>query len=180
MKRDEFVCDCSDLDEIIAITGEGKCVVSRIAEKTYMGKDIRHIAVFEKNDEKTIYNMIYEDGPKGAIMVKRFFVSGVTRDKVYDLTKGKEGSRVLYLSVSGVDNAPRVNVTLKPRPKLKNLNLEVKFSEVLVKNRSAIGVVLTKFPIAKIRPAEMGAAAEQKNAPAAPQKSGKSQTKLDL
>jgi len=151
MKRDELVCECSDIDDIIAFTGDGKVTVSRIAEKIYMGKDIRHIAVFEKNDENRIYNLIYQDGPRGAIMVKRFNVTGVTRDKVYDLTKGSEGSKVLFFSVSGPDNGPVVNVVLKPRPKLKNLNLEVKFNEVLIKGRSAIGVVLTKFAISKIR-----------------------------
>ncbi len=151
MKRDEFVTDCSDIDDIIAFTGDGKFMVSRIAEKTYMGKDIRHIAVFDKNEEHKIYNLIYQDGKGGAVMVKRFNVSGVTRDKVYDLTKGTDGSRVLYFSISGPDNPPKVTVFLKPRPKLKNLELNVNFKEVLIKGRSAIGNVLTKFPIAKIR-----------------------------
>ncbi len=151
MKRDEFVTDCSDIDDIIAFTGDGKFMVSRISEKTYMGKDIRHIAVFEKNEENKIYNLIYQDGPRGAIMVKRFNITGITRDKPYDLTKGEEGSKILFFSISGVNNGPKVNVVLKPRPKLKNLNLEVNFNEVLVKNRSAIGNVLTKFPIAKVR-----------------------------
>ncbi len=151
MKRDEFVIDCSDIDDIIAFTGDGKFMVSRISEKTYMGKDIRHIAVFEKNEENKIYNLIYQDGPRGAIMVKRFNITGITRDKPYDLTKGEKDSKILFFSISGVNNGPKVNVVLKPRPKLKNLNLDVNFNEVLVKNRSAIGVVLTKFPIAKIR-----------------------------
>lgn len=151
MKRDEFVTDCSDIDDIIAFTGDGKFMVSRIAEKTYMGKDIRHIAVFDKNEEHKIYNLIYQDGKSGPIMVKRFNVSGVTRDKMYDLTKGTDGSRVLYFSISGPDNGPKVTVFLKPRPKLKNLNLDINFNEVLIKGRSAIGNVLTKFPIAKIR-----------------------------
>lgn len=177
MRKDELVCDCSDLDDILAITGDGKFSVSRIAEKNYMGKDIRHIAVFEKNDEKTVYNMIYQDGKGGAIMVKRFVISGITRDKVYDLTKGEDGSKLLYLGISGPDNGPKVTVTLKPRPKLKNLNLEVDFNELLVKNRSAIGNVLTKFPIAKVRPSELVVGSEPKPVPATP---GKSQTKLDL
>ena len=177
MRKDELVCDCSDLDDVLAITGDGKFSVSRIAEKNYMGKDIRHIAVFEKNDEKTVYNMIYQDGKGGAIMVKRFVITGITRDKAYDLTKGAEGSKILYLGISGADNGPKVTVTLKPRPKLKNLNLEIDFNEVLVKNRSAIGNVLTKFPIAKIRPSEMVVGSEPKPIPATP---GKSQTKLDL
>jgi len=151
MKRDEFVIDCSDIDDIIAFTGDGKFMVSRISEKTYMGKDIRHIAVFEKNEENKIYNLIYQDGPRGAIMVKRFNITGITRDKPYDLTKGEKESKILFFNISGVNNGPKVNVVLKPRPKLKNLNLEVNFNDVLVKNRSAIGNVLTKFPISKIR-----------------------------
>ena len=151
MKRDEFLRDCSDLDDVIAITGNGKFTVTKIAEKAYVGKDLRHIDVFSKNDETTTYNMIYQDGKGGAIMVKRFFISGITRDKVYDLTKGAEGSKILYLGVSGPTNGPRVNVHLKPRPKLKNLVIEVDFNEQLTKNRSAIGNVLTKFPIAKLR-----------------------------
>jgi topoisomerase IV subunit A len=151
MKRDEYVCDCSDIDDIIAFTNDGKFMVSRISEKTYMGKDIRHIAIFEKNEENKIYNIIYQDGPRGAVMVKRFNITGITRDKVYDLTKGTEGSKILYFGISGPANAPLVNVFLKPRPKLKNLQLEVNFNEMIVKNRSAMGNVLTKFPVAKVR-----------------------------
>lgn len=151
MKRDELVCECSDLDDILAITGNGKFTVVKIDEKSYMGKDIRHIAVFEKNEENRIYNLIYQDGPRGAIMVKRFNIAGVTREKIYDLTKGTEGSRILYLGISGPKNAPRVEVHLKPRPKLKNTVIEVNFNDLLVKNRSAIGNVLTKFPVAKLK-----------------------------
>lgn len=151
MKRDELVCECSDLDDILAITGNGKFTVMKIDEKSYMGKDIRHIAVFEKNEENRIYNLIYQDGPRGAIMVKRFNIAGVTREKIYDLTKGTEGSRILYLGISGPKNAPRVEVHLKPRPKLKNTVIEVNFNDLLVKNRSAIGNVLTKFPVAKLK-----------------------------
>ena len=136
---------------MIAITGDGKFTVTKIAEKAYVGKDLRHIDIFTKNDENTTYNMVYQDGKGGPIMVKRFFISGITRDKVYDLTKGSEGSRILYLGVSGPTNGPRLQLFLKPRPKLKYLQLDVNFNEVLVKNRSAIGNVLTKFPIAKIR-----------------------------
>ncbi len=151
IKRDEYVCECSDIDDIIAFTGDGKFMVSRISEKIYMGKDIRHIAVFDKNEDNKIYNLIYQDGKGGPVMVKRFNISGITRDKVYDLTKGAEGSRVMYFSISGPANGPKVSVVLKPRPKLKNLNLDVNFNEVLIKGRSAIGNVLTKFAVAKIR-----------------------------
>lgn len=150
LKKDEFVTDCSDIDDIIGFTGDGKCMVGKIEEKKYYGKDIKHIAVFEKNDEQTIYNMIYRDGLKGAIMVKRFSVSGVTRDKVYDLTKGNENSKVLFFSLSKADNGPTVEVNLHPRPKLKNTVLKVNFNDVLTKNRSAIGNVLTKFPVRKV------------------------------
>ncbi len=193
MKRDEFVCDCSDIDDIIAFTGNGKFMVSRISEKTYMGKDIRHIAIFDKNEEHKIYNLIYQDGKGGPIMVKRFNVSGVTRDKVYDLTKGAEGSRVLYFSISGPENGPKVTVFLKPRPKLKNLNLDINFNEVLIKGRSSIGNVVTKFPIAKIRfsgsepgvpaPVEKNPAKGQETAKDTSESSGKpesSQTKTQI
>lgn len=179
MKRDEFVTDCSDIDDILAITGDGKFTVMKISEKSYFGKDIRYISVFDKNEDHKIYNLIYQDGPRGAIMVKRFNITGVTREKIYDLTKGTEGSKILYMGISGVNNAPRVSVHLKPRPKLKNLVIDVNFNEILVKNRSAIGNVLTKFPIAKIRVAGGDTAAA---AAAAPPQDGnpKSQIKLEF
>ncbi|MFN5324247.1 MAG: DNA gyrase/topoisomerase IV subunit A [Bacteroidota bacterium] len=156
MRRDEFVCDCSDMDDILALTGEGKFTVVKIDEKSYMGKDIRHIAIFEKNDDRTVYNMIYQDGPRGDIMVKRFTISGVTREKVYELTKGTDGSKVLYLGVTSVDKAPVVQIQLRPRPKLKNLNIDVNFAEVLIKNRSAVGNIVTKFGVAKLRVLDPG------------------------
>ncbi len=191
LKRDELVGDCSDIDDIIAITGNGKFTVMKISEKSYFGKDIRFISVFDKNEENKIYNLIYEDGPRGAIMVKRFNVTGITREKIYDLTKGTEGSRILYLGISGPGNSPKVSVHLKPRPKLKNLVVDVNFNEILVKNRSAIGNVLTKFPIAKIRvsgaesaaaknpPASTGSA-EPSSATSASDSKSKTQIKLDL
>lgn len=151
LKKDEFVCECSDLDDIIAFSGDGKMMVGRIDEKKYFGKDIRHIAVFDKDDSKTVYNMIYRDGLKGNIMVKRFQVSGITRDKVYDLTKGNENSKVLYFSVTDVNTVPQVDVILKPRPKLRNLVVKVNFAEVGIKNRSAIGNIVTKFPVHKVQ-----------------------------
>lgn len=150
MKKDEFVCDCSDLDDIIGFSGDGKCMVAKIEEKKYYGKDIKHIAVFEKNDEQTIYNMIYRDGLKGSMMIKRFAVSGVTRDKFYDLTKGNENSKVLYFGMSRANDATMLEVILKPRPKLKNTTLKINLNEILIKNRSAIGTIVTKFPVHKI------------------------------
>jgi topoisomerase IV subunit A len=150
LKKDEFVCECSDMDDIIAFNTEGKFLVDKIDEKKYFGKGILHVAVFEKNQEHTIYNMIYRDGLKGNIMVKRFAVTGITRDKIYELTKGNESSKVLFFSVSHENDAPTVEVILKPRPKLRNTVITVNFNEVLIKNRSAIGNVLTKFPVHKV------------------------------
>ncbi|KXK47616.1 MAG: DNA topoisomerase [Bacteroidetes bacterium OLB10] len=150
MKKDELVSECSDIDDILALTGDGKFVVNKIADKGYYGKDIRFIKIFEKNDEGTVYNMVYRDGARGDLYIKRFVISGVTREKVYDLTKGSENSKVVYLGVSGVNDAPTIQIILKPRPKLKNTTFNVNFNEILIKNRSAIGNILTKFPVHKI------------------------------
>lgn len=150
LKKDELVTDCSNMDDVIAITANGKLMVTRIADKTYMGKDIMHIAIFNKDNEDIIYNMIYRDGPKGAIMMKRFTVGGITRDKPYDLTKGTEGSSVLHLSVTGANDSPTVIVKLKPKPKLRNLESVINFNDMLIKGRSSIGNVVTKFPILKV------------------------------
>jgi topoisomerase-4 subunit A len=150
LKKDELVCECSDMDDIIAFSGDGKFLVDKIDEKKYFGKAIQHIAVFEKNQEHTIYSMIYRDGLKGSLMVKRFAVTGVTRDKFYELTKGNENSKVLFFSVSHENDAPTVEVILKPRPKLRNTVIPINFNEVIIKNRSAIGNVVTKFPVHKV------------------------------
>ena len=152
LKKDEFVTECSDIDDVIAITADGKLTVTRIDEKTYVGKDILHVAIFNKENDHIVYNMIYRDGPRGAIMMKRFAVGGVTRDKPYDLTKGTEGSTVLYLSVSGQSDAPTIIVKLKPKPKLRNLESTVDFNKLLIKGRSSIGNVVTKFAILKVVP----------------------------
>jgi topoisomerase-4 subunit A len=151
LKKDEFITDCSDIDDVIAITGDGKLVVTRIQEKGYVGKDILHVAIFRKDlDEQTVYNMIYQDGARGAIMMKRFTIGGVTRDKVYDLTKGAAGSKVLYLSVSTPADGPTVIIKLRPKPKLRNLESVVHFGSQLIKARGVQGNVITKFPILKV------------------------------
>jgi topoisomerase-4 subunit A len=150
MKKDEFVSDCSDIDDVLAITGDGKFVVNKIADKGYYGKDIRFIKVFEKNDESTVYNLVYRDGPRGDLFIKRFTINGITREKIYDLTKGAEGSKIVYLGISGINDAPIIQIILKPRPKLKNTTFNLNFNEVLIKNRSAVGNILTKFPVHKI------------------------------
>jgi topoisomerase-4 subunit A len=150
LKKDEFVTDCSDIDDIIAFTADGKFKVVKIDEKVFVGKNIIHVAVFSKDNENTIYNMLYQDGPRGAVMVKRFNIGGVTRDKEYDLTKGTAESKVLYFNIGSPVSAPVVTVKLKPKPKLRNLESTVEFGELLIKGRSSIGNVVTKFPIAKV------------------------------
>lgn len=154
LKKDDFVCDCSDIDDIITITSEGKLMVSRIQDKIFAGKDILHVNVFRKDEEENIvYNLVYQDGPKGAIMMKRFKVGGITRDKAYDLTKGTPGSKVLFLSVGTPEEGPTVIVKLRPKPKLRNLESVVHFGSQLIKARGAQGNVITKFPILKVMPA---------------------------
>jgi len=154
LKKDEFVSDCSDLDDIIAITSDGKLTVSKIQDKVYFGKGIIHVNVFRKDEEENIvYNVVYQDGPKGATMMKRFKVGGVTRDKPYDLTKGTPGSKILFLALGTPDEGPTVIVKLKPKPKLRNLESVVHFGSQLIKARGAQGNVITKFPIQKVLPA---------------------------
>lgn len=157
MKKDEYVSDCSTLDDIIVFREDGTMVVSKVAEKLFVGKDVLHIAVFKKNDERTIYNMIYQDGPKGNVMMKRFNVTGVTRDKVYDLTRGNKGSRVLYLSANPNGEAESLTINLKPLPNMKKTQFDIDFAELTVKGRSSQGNIVTKYPVRKIVLKEKGA-----------------------
>jgi topoisomerase IV subunit A len=150
MKKDEFVCDCSDIDDIIVFRGDGTFQVSKVADKAFVGKDIIHIAVFEKNDDRTIYNLIYHDGPSGPNYMKRFFVKGVTRDKEYDLTKGTKGSKVLYFTANPNGEAETVTIHLRYKPKLKKPVFDLDFSDLAIKGRAAGGNMLTKQPIRKI------------------------------
>lgn len=150
LKKDEFVSECSDMDDVITFTRDGKFMVTRIAEKTYAGKDIIHVALFNKEDLKTVYTMVYQDGPRGNYLIKRFTIGGITRDKPYDLTKGKEGSKVIHFSTGLESDTGLLKVFLRPKPKLKNLVLDVKLNDILVKGRSAIGNIITKNPVAKI------------------------------
>ena len=156
LKKDEYICDCSDLDDIIVFREDGTMIVSKVAEKAFVGKNIIHIAIFKKNDTRTIYNLIYQDGPRGGIMMKRFAVTGVTRDKEYDLTKGTKASKVLYFTANPNGEAEIVSVFLKPRPKLKKITLDIDLSELAIKGRSSQGNTITKFPIRKIVQKEQG------------------------
>jgi topoisomerase IV subunit A len=150
LKKDEFVCDCSDLDEIIAFREDGKCIITKVQDKVFVGKDIIHVGVFKKNDERTVYNMIYKDGASGTSYIKRFSVVGVTRDKEYDLTKGSKGSRVLYFSANPNGEAEIINVQLKPHSKLKKLVFDENFADIAIKGRGSMGNIITKYPVKKI------------------------------
>lgn len=150
LRKDEFVCDCSDLDEIIVFREDGKFNVSKVAEKTFVGKGILHAQVFKKNDERTVYNMIYRDGESGTSYIKRFSVLGVTREKEYDLTKGTKGSKTLYFTPNPNGEAEVVNVQLKPHSKLKKLQFDIDFAEHVIKGRSSMGNIVTKYPVKKV------------------------------
>ncbi|WP_026951611.1 DNA gyrase/topoisomerase IV subunit A [Algoriphagus mannitolivorans] len=151
LKKDEFVCDCSDLDDIIAIRKDGKMVVSKIQEKLFMGKDILFVGVFRKNDERMTYNLIYLDGTSGRAMVKRFQVGGITRDKEYDLTKGTKGSKVLYLTANPNAEAETITVYLTQGAKARIKVFDFDFAEIEIKGRGAGGNILTKYPVRKIQ-----------------------------
>lgn len=150
LRKDEFVGDCSDLDEVIVFRKDGKFSVSKVAEKTFVGKGIIHAQVFKKNDERTVYNLIYKDGTTGTSYVKRFSVLGVTRDKEYDLTKGGKGSMVLYFTANQNGEAEVINIQLKPHSKLRKLQFDLDFSEIAVKGRSSMGNTVSKYPIKKM------------------------------
>ena len=150
LRKDEFICDCSDLDDIIVFRRDGKMVVSRIAEKVFVGKNIVHAGVFKKNDERMVYNLVYLDGKSGRSMVKRFSVRGITRDKEYDLTKGEKGSKVLYFSANPNGEAEVINVNLSGRSRARIKVFDFDFSELEIKGRGAGGNILTKYPVRKI------------------------------
>lgn len=158
LKKDEYVGDCSDLDDIIAFTKSGIMKVVKVSDKTFIGKDILHVAVFKKNDERTTYNMIYLDGKTGVSYAKRFNVTGITRDKEYDLTKGSEKSKVHYLSVNPNGEAELVKIILNPNASARNKELDFYFEELEIKNRSSMGNQVTKYPIKAVKLKEAGKA----------------------
>ncbi len=157
MKKDEYIGDCSTLDDMVVFREDGSMTVSKVSEKSFIGKDVLHIAVFKKNDERTVYNMIYQDGPKGSVMMKRFSVTGVTRDKAYDLTRGNKGSKVLYFTANPNGEAESLTIHLKPLPNLKKLMFDIDFADLAVKGRASQGNIVTKYPVKKIILKEKGA-----------------------
>src|SRR6201992_3419953 len=158
LKKDEFVTDCSDLDDIIAFTKGGKMKVVKVADKTFIGKDILHVAVFRKNDERTTYNMIYVDGKGGISYAKRFNVTGITRDKEYDLAKEDPKSKVHYLTANPNGEAEIVRVVLSPSSTARHKEFDFYFEELEIKNRRSLGNQVTKYPIRTVKFKQAGKA----------------------
>ncbi|MCC7303282.1 MAG: DNA gyrase/topoisomerase IV subunit A [Bacteroidia bacterium] len=162
LRKDEFVCDCSELDEIVAFAGDGTMRVVKMADKVFMGKDIRHVAVFRRGEEKTVYHMVYRDGPKGITFMKRFTVGGVTRDKMYSLTRGTPGSEVLYFSANPNGESEVVSIILRAAPSLRKTEFDVDFGAMAVKGRDTIGNQVTKYTVRKVVMKEKGEGQIQK------------------
>ena len=156
LKKDELITEVSELDDIIAFTKGGIMKVVKVSDKTFIGKDILHVAVFQKNDERTTYNLVYADGKTGVSYAKRFNVTGITRDKEYDLTKGSDKSRLLYFSANANGEAEVVKIMLSPNCSAKKKELEFYFEELEIKGRSSIGNQVTKYPIKSVKFKEAG------------------------
>lgn len=150
LKKDEFLFECSDIDDIIIFRNDGTMMVTKVDAKTFVGKGIIHVAVWNKNDTRTIYNLIYRDGKNGPSYQKRFAVTGITRDKEYDLTSGNKGSEILYFSANPNGEAEIVTVILKPNQRIKKIKFDLNFSDLAVKGRGSKGNLVTKFAIKKI------------------------------
>jgi topoisomerase-4 subunit A len=156
LKKDELVGECSDLDEIIVFRKNGKCLITKVAEKVFVGKDIMHVAIYKRNDERKVYNLVYLDGATGISRVKRFQMLGMVRDKAYDLTKGHPDSQLLYLTANPNGEAETIQVMLSPGCAARNKIFEFAFATLEVKSRNVQGNILTKYPIKKIRLKEVG------------------------
>ena len=150
LKKDEFVCNCSDLDDVIIFYKDGKYKIVRVAEKLFVGKNILYVNVFKKNDQRTIYNAVYRDGKKGPCYIKRFNVTSMTRDKEYDLTQGTDGSRVMYFTANPNGEAEIIKVTLDPSQNIKRVFLIKDFSDIMIKGRASKGNLLTKYQVTRI------------------------------
>ncbi len=156
LRKDEYVCDCSDIDDIIVFTKEGKMVVTKVEAKTFIGKNIIHVAVFRKKDKRTVYNLVYKDGKGGASYIKRFHVTGVTRDREYDLAQGKKGSEILYFSANPNGEAEMITIFLRQAGSIKKLKWDVDFADILIKGRQSKGNLVTKYGIKRIELKEKG------------------------
>ena len=156
LRKDEYVTDCSDIDDVIVFTQDGKMMVTKVGAKTFIGKDIIHVAVFKKKDTRTIYNMIYRDGARGASYVKRFSVTSITRDKAYDLTKGTKSTKVIYFTANPNGEAELVTVLLRQTGSIKKLKFDLDFTDMIVKGRGSRGNIVTKYSVKRIELKEKG------------------------
>ena len=156
LKKAEYVCDCSDMDDIIVFRRDGTYFVTKVSEKAFVGKNVIHVDIFRKDDDRTIYNVVYRDGKTGFAYMKRFAVTGVTRDKEYDVTMGTKGSKILYFSHNPNGEAEVLRVILKPKPRIKKLVFEVDMSELAIKGRQSMGNIMTKYEVHKITLHERG------------------------
>ena len=156
LKKDEFICDCSDIDDVIVIRKDGVYLITKVAEKVFVGNDILYAQIFLKNDERTIYNIVYQDGKDGALLAKRCAISGLTRDKEYNLTRGTPGSKIVYLSANPNGEAEVIRVHHKPKARLKKLVFEFDFGQMGIKGKSSMGNILTKNAVHKISLKEKG------------------------
>ena len=150
LKKDEYVCNCSDIDDVIIFYKDGKYKIVRISDKLFVGKNILYVNIFKKNDKRTIYNVIYRDGKDGAYFIKRFNVTSMIRDREYDVTQGNPGSKIMYFTANPNGEAEVVKVTLRPNPRIKKLILERDFSEISIKGRQSMGNLLTRLEVHKI------------------------------
>ncbi|MCJ7466052.1 MAG: DNA gyrase/topoisomerase IV subunit A [Maribacter sp.] len=156
LKRDEYITDCSDIDDIIVFTKDGQMMVTKVDAKTFVGKNIIHVAVFKKKDKRTIYNMVYKDGKGGPSYIKRFNVAGTTRDKMYDLTNGKPGSEILYFSANPNGEAEVITINLRQVGSIKKLKWDLDFADVLIKGRASKGNIVTKYSVKRVELKEKG------------------------
>ena len=150
LKKDEYVCDCSDIDEVILFYKSGRYIISKVSDKAFVGKNILHIAIFKRNDKRTIYNAVYRDGKSKFTYMKRFAVTGVTRDKEYDVTQGNPSSKLIYFSANPNGEAEILKVVLKPKPRIRNLIFEANMGELAIKGRGSMGNIITKYQLHKI------------------------------
>jgi topoisomerase-4 subunit A len=156
LKRDEYVTDCSDIDDVIVFMRDGSMMITKVDAKTFVGKDIIHVSIFDKSDKRTIYNLIYRDGKSGPSYIKRFNVTAVTRDKIYDLTNGTKGSQILYFTHNPNGEAEVITIILRQIGSIKKLKFDIDFATMTIKGRSSKGNLVTKYPIKKIEIKEKG------------------------
>ena len=157
LKKDEFVANCSNIDEVIIFYRDGRYIITPVADKKFVGKNILYINIFKRNDKRTIYNVVYRDGKNGTCYIKRFFVTNVIRDREYDVTQGTPESRIMYFSANPNGEAEVIKVTLKPNPRLRKILFEEDFSKISIKGRQSIGNILTRNPVHKIALKQRGA-----------------------